>query len=407
MSVWYAEQMSWAWDPKTLIPGEPEKLYEDVDKLTGWSASLEGIAEDLGAVRTPGWTGKASDAFFDDFSPQKKRWLRGADALSAAADALRSYADMLTWAQGQAADAINSYHSGDEAGAQTTLDAARAKLDTEGQAAAKKFQAQGGSASDAPDWLYWSAQAASQSGPFQTKIQLAEAKPENLRYEKKHQFGDQTGKDRRPDGGVTIGGQSVSGDAKVWGVEAKGHGHTLGGDVSGKAGMNLLGVEGQAGYGLHNYNASAGASGKAYLAQATAEGSYQAGYFDASGKAEGFVGAEATAKASVGKDGVHAGVEAFAGAKATAEGHASVAGVGVGGTAEAWAGVGAEANVDLGMKDGKLVIGGDLGLGLGVGAKLGASVEIDPGKVAGAVGDAADAVEDFGGDAVDTITSIF
>ena len=406
MSVWF-EDLEWVYDPKTVIPGDPVKLYEDANKLTTWSAALDGIADDLSAVRVAGWTGKASDAFWDDFSPQKKRWHRGADALSAAADALRSYADMLSWAQSVAADVLDKYHNGDKDGARTTLASVQSKLDAEGQAAAKKFKAQDGSASDAPDWLYWAGQAASQSDTGKTKIQLAEAKPERLRQEKKRTFGDQTGEKKRPEGGVTVAGQSVSGDAKVWGAEAKDHGHALGGDVSGKASMNLLGVEGQAGYGVHNFNATASASGKAYLAQATAEGSYQAGYFEASGKAEGFVGAEATAKASAGKDGVHAGVEAFAGAKATAEGHASVAGVGVGGTAEAWAGVGAEANVDLGMKDGKFVIGGDLGLGLGVGAKLGGSVEVDPGKVVDAAGDAADAVEDWGGDTVDAVTSIF
>ncbi|MCZ9337422.1 hypothetical protein NGM37_06465, partial [Streptomyces sp. TRM76130] len=81
--------------------------------------------------------------------------------------------------------------------------------------------------------------------------------------------------------------------------------------------------------------------------------------------------------------------------KATVEGHASIAGVGVGGSAEAWAGAGAEAHFDAGMKDGKFVIGGDLGVGLGVGGKLGAQVEIDPGAITDAAGDAVDAIGDF------------
>ncbi|WP_372350702.1 hypothetical protein [Streptomyces sp. KL116D] len=63
-------------------------------------------------------------------------------------------------------------------------------------------------------------------------------------------------------------------------------------------------------------------------------------------------------------------------------------------TGEAWAGVGAEANVDLGMKDGKFTIGGELGAGLGVGGKVGVNITVDPGKLTDAIGDGADAVGD-------------
>lgn len=407
MSVWFADELEWTFDPKKLIPGEPEKLYEDVDKLTKWSDALERIGDDLGNVRTGDWTGKAYDAFHDDFAPQKKRWHRGADALSATAEALRSYADMLAWAQEQAADAIITYHNGDEAGGKTTLASARSKLDAEGQAAAEKFKAQGGSAADAPGWLYWAAQDA-QTNTTLTGPELAAA--ERLRNRKLHHH--RFGNPNAPGGGGGgLGPQwaegSVSAEAKVWGAEAKGHGHALGGDVSGKAGVDLLGVEAGAGYGVQGGTASANASASAYLARASAEGKYEAGPFEASGAAQASVGAEANAAASVGLTGVHANVDAFAGARASAEGHASVAGVGVGGTAEAWAGIGAEANVDFGMHDGKFVIGGEVGAALGVGGKLGASIEIDPEKVSDAVGGAVDAVEDFGGDAVDTITSIF
>ncbi|MFF1689407.1 MULTISPECIES: hypothetical protein [unclassified Streptomyces] len=61
---------------------------------------------------------------------------------------------------------------------------------------------------------------------------------------------------------------------------------------------------------------------------------------------------------------------------------------------EAWAGVGAEAHADLGMKDGKFTIGGDVGVGLGLGGKAGFNVTVDTGKLTGALGDGADAVGD-------------
>lgn len=391
-------------NPKELIPGDPAALHQDADKLTTWSEKLEGIGDDLGAVRVQGWTGKASDAFWEDFSGQKTRWYRGSDALSEAAGALRSYADMLSWAQGQATTAIDQHESGDKGAAETTLASARTRLEAEGQSAARKFKEQGGSTPEAPDWLFWAAEAA-QTKTGQVSMQLTELQRQRFRNRRERIWGSGSG--GQQSGGPVVAGPSVAAGAKVWGAEAKGRGQALGGEVSGKAGMTLLGAEAQAGVGLQGANASANAGAKAYLAQASAEGKYSAGVFEASGKAEGFVGAEAVAQGSIGKDGVHAGVDAFAGAKATAEGHASVAGVGVGGTAEAWAGIGAEANVDLGMENGKFVIGADLGLGLGVGAKLGGSIEVDPDKVTDAVGDAVDTVGDWGGDAVDTVGGWF
>ncbi|WP_437083866.1 putative T7SS-secreted protein [Streptomyces sp. enrichment culture] len=389
-------------DPRELIPGNPSKLNGDADRLDGHATTLEGIGDELGSVRVPGWHGQASEAFWEDFSGQKKKWYRGADALSAAARALRDFAGVLEWAQGQAEQAILLYESGDENGGEQLLETTRGRVKSAGDTAAGKFKAQGGGSDDAPDWLFFASEAAQDDSGLTTR-QFAELEgaPElrdlgawgnqrNLTQEQRDALREHKGP------GIVVGGPSVSGNAKVWGAEAKGHGAFAGGDVSGTAGVNLLGVEGSAGVGLLDGNATAQASGKAYLAQATAEGKYEAGLFATSGKAEVFGGAEAGVKGSVGTDGVHVGGEAFAGAKATAEGHASVAGVGVGGTAEAWAGAGAEAHLDAGMKDGKFVIGGDLGVGLGVGGKLGAQVEIDPGKITDTLGDAWDAIGDWG-----------
>jgi uncharacterized protein YukE len=396
-----AAQLGSTQDPRELIPGNPSKLTGDAGKLDGHTKTLDGIGEELGSVRIPSWHGQASDAFWEDFSGQKQKWYRGSDSLSAAAGALQDYARALTWAQGQAAEAIRLYEGGDESGGEQLLEAARAHVQSEGDAAAEKFKAQGGGGNNAPDWLFWASEAA-QDDTGMTSQQLAEVeRAPDLRplgAWGDHKNMTQQERDALREGkgpGVTVAGPSVAGDAKVWEAEVKGRGEFAGGEVSGKAGVNLLGVESSAGVGVTDGNATAQASGKAYLAQATAEGKYSAGYFEASGKGEAYVGAEAGVKGSIGTDGVHVGGEAFAGVKATTEGHASVAGVGVGGSAEAWAGVGAEAHFDAGMKDGKLVIGGDLGVGLGVGGKLGGQIEIDPGKVTDAAGDAVDAIGDW------------
>ncbi|MGH1556205.1 hypothetical protein ACRAWF_43865 [Streptomyces sp. L7] len=120
----------------------------------------------------------------------------------------------------------------------------------------------------------------------------------------------------------------------------------------------------------------------------------QYGVLGAQGEAKAFAGADASAKVSVGKDGLHGGAEAFAGAKATGSLSADVAGVGAGVNGEAWAGAGAEAKADLGRTDGKYTIGGEVGLGLGLGGKVGFSVNVDAGKLGDALGDGADAVGD-------------
>lgn len=389
-------------DPRELIPGNPSKLVADADRLDDHATTLDGIGNELGAVRVPGWQGEAGDAFWEDFSGQKKRWYRGSDALSAAARALRDYAGVLEWAQGQAEQAILLCEAGDESGGEQLLETARGRVESAGDTTAATFEAQGGGGDDAPDWLFFASEAAQDDSNL-TTLQVAEAEREP-QLRDLGAWGNQKDLTRaeREDlrelkgPGVEVGGPSVSGDAKVWGAEARGHGAFAGGDVSGTAGVNLLGVEGSAGVGLLDSNATAQASGKAYLAQAAAEGKYEAGVFGLSGRGEAYAGAEAGANASVGTGGLHLGGEAFAGAKATAEGHASVAGVGVGGSAEAWAGAGAEAHFDAGMKDGKFVIGGDLGVGLGVGGKLGAQVEIDPDEITDTLGDAWDAIGDWG-----------
>jgi hypothetical protein len=46
------------------------------------------------------------------------------------------------------------------------------------------------------------------------------------------------------------------------------------------------------------------------------------------------------------------------------------------------------------MKDGKFTIGGEVGIGLGLGAKVGFDVTIDPGKLVNSADDVADAVGD-------------
>ncbi|MFE6688458.1 putative T7SS-secreted protein [Streptomyces sp. NPDC057743] len=389
-------------DPKQLIPGDAGTLEEVAGALRKHSGKFEDVGNRLGAVRIPGWSGKASNEFWDSFSGEKKQWLYASDAMSDAAAAVSKYATALTTAQQQAAEAIELWAAGAEAPAQTTLQNARQYLREEGEAAGKKLEELAGGGSNAPDWLVKAGKTAEQqkeSGKSTREWKKwHESDPlgdpqRDQRRNKHRTFG------QRPD--ERSGGKSWEaklwerkGDAKVWGAEASGETQVGDGKASGKVGLDLLGAEGSIGGSVKDGNLEAKLSGSAYLAKASAEGSYENGAFTAKAEGSAFAGAEASTTASVGKSGAHLGAEAFAGAKATGSAHADLGGIGAGVNGEAWAGVGAQAKVDAGMKDGKFVIGGSVGVGLGIGGKVGGQIEIDPGKVVDTASDVADALGD-------------
>lgn len=189
---------------------------------------------------------------------------------------------------------------------------------------------------------------------------------------------------------------------------SKGEAVLLGGEVSGKGhvGNDLLGAQysASATAGIKgDYEVYAGSAGLAVGAsimagvQASASGSAYAGPLAVAGKVDAMAGAKAEGTASIGPDGLGLKGEAFAGAKATASGTADIGGVGVSGKAEGWAGVGVEAHLDVGVTDGKLVIGGSFGAALGIGGSVGGSVTIDLNKTVDTLKGAASAVSDFFG----------
>jgi hypothetical protein len=60
---------------------------------------------------TEGWTGPAGDAFRDRFDGEPRKWLEAGDCFHSAATALDTYNSTLTWAQGQAAEAIRQWNA--------------------------------------------------------------------------------------------------------------------------------------------------------------------------------------------------------------------------------------------------------------------------------------------------------
>ena len=391
-------------DPKELIPGDVTALTELADTMTHWSKKFDKVGSNLRDLKIPGWKGQASDKFWESISGEKGNWYLSSDHMSGAASAITSYTSMLSWAQQQAAEAIDKWDAGDHTAAQQVLSTARTKLEHEAGTVSTKLGQLSGDAPDSPSWLAQAGQLAkdlglgqSSGGPTEDLWQYGNNPAEQHTKKWGHQDPNATGED--PDAGKktswSVKIAEVSGGANVWSADAKGE-TTVGGiKLSGSAGVSLLGVDGSAVAGITDGNLELKATGSAYLAKAEASGSAEYGILGVQGTGSAMVGANAETKLTVGKDGLHAGAEAFAGAKAEGSASADVGGVGAGVTGEAWAGAGASASADIGKGgDSKYHIGGEVGVGLGIGGKVGFQVTVDPGEVVDTVGDAADAVGD-------------
>ncbi|MEU6818883.1 putative T7SS-secreted protein [Streptomyces sp. NPDC046860] len=408
-------------DPKELIPGEPEKLTGLSTSLSGWSKKFDSVGDGLRDIKIPGWTGKASEAFWPVLAKEKANWYLAADAMSDAAKAVTSYSSTLKWAQQQASTAIEQWKSGDHEAAEATLKAANKQLKPEAEHLAKKLGELAGGGSHAPGWLAKARQQADEWQWFKDHG-VGKTSQNRWKWETQKWLGGEGGRwhsqkewGKDADGNWFIRNKAAdaeagdpavpgsktnltvklaewTGSANAWSADVDAEGNVGGVKMKGAAAVSTLGLDGNAGASFTNGQLQAGVSGSAYLAQASAKGSAEYGVVAAQGEAKAYAGADASATVGVGKDGLHAGAEAFAGAKATGSASADVAGVGAGVSGEAWAGVGAAANVDAGMKDGKFTLGGELGVGVGIGGKASFDVTIDPGKVVDSMDDAADAV---------------
>ncbi|MER7772108.1 putative T7SS-secreted protein [Kitasatospora sp. NPDC096140] len=179
-----AKELGQTSDPHELIPGNPDAIDSTCAWLTGYGDTLHSAGMGLKRIDTvEGWSGPAGEAFRKAFKGTPGKWLEAGDCFHAAANALTSYQHALTWAQGQAADAIKQW---DEAQAATstakveheeaeknaghpvqfndpgdskrdaarhTLDNARSQLKTAGDNAANKIAKARDKAPEEPDWL--------------------------------------------------------------------------------------------------------------------------------------------------------------------------------------------------------------------------------------------------------------
>ncbi|MFF7274411.1 putative T7SS-secreted protein [Streptomyces griseorubiginosus] len=102
-------------DPKELIHGSSGALRERAGHLRKFATAFENVGQGMRSLDPGEWRGQAADAFRAKFEVQPKQWLTAADACTAAAGALESYADMVEWAQGRARAAIEKYRDAERA----------------------------------------------------------------------------------------------------------------------------------------------------------------------------------------------------------------------------------------------------------------------------------------------------
>ncbi len=317
--------------------------------------------------------------------------------------------------------------------AQETLDRAREQLKSAGATNAAAIAGQGGHGADAPAWLSGPATYVSKAGngtitastkfdlPFSSSY-LDMAKNGSERWKNMDKWNWSTFRNdvldtytkkgfdfaadkknaeeaaklrgekyhKTPPVSVKIA-SAGTGDKFMVGPKAEGATQvgdvTLAGSAEAKAGAQ---ANASLSAGLDGLKGSATASVGGTL---QAQGSLVSGPAELNGKVQAFAGAEAGANASIGPTGVNAGVNAFAGARVEGSVSGDVGGVGAGLKGEAWAGIGAEANVTFGQDEtGKWRIGGEAGVGLGVGAKLGGEIVIDPAELTKTATDVANTI---------------
>ncbi|MFI2075070.1 putative T7SS-secreted protein [Streptomyces triculaminicus] len=100
-------------DPKELVHGDAKQINAAAKHLRNFHTAFDTTHTALLKVRaTDGWKGEGADAFTAKFVEQPKKWAEAADACETAAGALETYAHTVTWAQGQAKEAIRLWKRG-------------------------------------------------------------------------------------------------------------------------------------------------------------------------------------------------------------------------------------------------------------------------------------------------------
>ncbi|MGW2474523.1 putative T7SS-secreted protein [Streptomyces sp. NPDC001665] len=115
-------------DKTKLIYGSPSKIDATVTKLRAFQSAFDGTGDGLRGLNSGELKGETANALRKAVSKQPPKWYAAADATTKALGALDSFADTVTWAQGQAQTAIDKWKEGVKA-SEDAADAHRKKVD--------------------------------------------------------------------------------------------------------------------------------------------------------------------------------------------------------------------------------------------------------------------------------------
>ncbi|MFF5854835.1 putative T7SS-secreted protein [Streptomyces sp. NPDC012751] len=122
------QQLGETEEANELVHGDPAKIRESAKHLKDFHGAFDKVGQGLKKVDSSGWKGEGGDAFREKFGVHPAKWAQAAEACETAAGALESYADTVTWAQGQAKDAVELYKKGVKA-AKEAFEAHTAKVE--------------------------------------------------------------------------------------------------------------------------------------------------------------------------------------------------------------------------------------------------------------------------------------
>lgn len=99
-------------DPMLLVPGDSQAILKSTQGLTILGDAMVQAADGMAHIDTSShWSGEAADSFRAYFHDHPAQWAKGG-ALSTAGKALQPWAEVLVWAQNEAAACIAQYDRG-------------------------------------------------------------------------------------------------------------------------------------------------------------------------------------------------------------------------------------------------------------------------------------------------------
>ncbi|MFC4499892.1 MULTISPECIES: putative T7SS-secreted protein [Streptomyces] len=98
-----------------LVHGDPAAIRASASHLKDFKKAFDTTGDGMRKLDSSHWKGEAADTFREKFAMHPAKWLHAADACDKAAKALEDFAGTVTWAQGQAQEAVDLYKQGKKA----------------------------------------------------------------------------------------------------------------------------------------------------------------------------------------------------------------------------------------------------------------------------------------------------